>query len=285
MSLNKKVLVYQDEGTDKLSVNSLCHEIEEDLDTAYYSVETVSSDYLLSGVRWEDETEMLVLPGGADRMFEEKLKGSGNRRIRTFVERGGKYLGVGAGGYYASSKVEFALGTKNEVSERRDLNFFDGTAAGPVYHSGFSYDFSRLPTANSMEIIFSSQDPSSALSSLSSSWPFSSSSSSSSSTLLLFYNGGSTFENVSNYPNTQVLAWYRGRMADGRESPLPAIVYSSIGNGRVVLSGPHFEIKTTYGVRNDIDYALSQYETQRKDLQRYLLGNALGLRMDKGIEK
>ena len=55
-----------------------------------------------------------VMPGGADRPYCAALNGEGNRRIRAFVEAGGAYLGLCAGAYYASQRVEFELGSRCE---------------------------------------------------------------------------------------------------------------------------------------------------------------------------
>ncbi|EIE27046.1 hypothetical protein COCSUDRAFT_55074 [Coccomyxa subellipsoidea C-169] len=68
-----------------------------------------------------------------------QLNGRGNSLIRGFVEAGGAYLGLCAGAYYACSYVEFALGTTLEVKGPRELAFFSGTAAGPIY-GGFRYE-------------------------------------------------------------------------------------------------------------------------------------------------
>ena len=38
---------------------------------------------------WEENTEMLVFPGGRDLPYVHKLKGTGNQRIREYVENGG----------------------------------------------------------------------------------------------------------------------------------------------------------------------------------------------------
>ena len=55
---------------------------------------------------------------------------TGNERIREYVSKGGKYLGICAGGYYASSYVEFEKSTTLEVLGDRELSFFPGKAIG-----------------------------------------------------------------------------------------------------------------------------------------------------------
>jgi biotin---protein ligase len=49
-----------------------------------------------------------------------------------FVKGGGAYLGICAGAYYASERVEFEAGTALTVEGPRELAFFTGTALGSV---------------------------------------------------------------------------------------------------------------------------------------------------------
>ena len=67
-----------------------------------------------------------------------ELGNGGNRRIRSFIENGGKYLGICAGGYYGTSKVEFDVHGPLEVNEERELKLFKGRAIGPAL-KGFNY--------------------------------------------------------------------------------------------------------------------------------------------------
>ena len=83
---------------------------------------------------------LLVMPGGRDLPYCHKLNGLGNARIRDFVRSGGSYLGICAGGYYATSYIEFAKGDPvMEVVGPRELGFFPGAALGPAF-PGFRYD-------------------------------------------------------------------------------------------------------------------------------------------------
>lgn len=118
---------------------------------------------------WCDETLLLVMPGGADLPYCGALNGPGNARIRgarhtsditcplprrltpstlsslppyhpkpstpnpEFVmERGGAYLGLCAGAYYACRAVCFQQGRALEVLGERELRFFPGRAWGSV---------------------------------------------------------------------------------------------------------------------------------------------------------
>ena len=78
------------------------------------------------------------MPGGADLPFCKLLNGRGNDLIRRYVEGGGAYLGLCAGGYYGSSRCEFELGSALEVVGLRELGFFPGIARGAAF-DGFEY--------------------------------------------------------------------------------------------------------------------------------------------------
>ncbi len=73
-----------------------------------------------------------MMPGGADLYYCEQLNGSGNDKIRHYVEQGGTYFGICAGAYYAAREIEWLKGTYDEVSGQRELKFFAGKAIGPI---------------------------------------------------------------------------------------------------------------------------------------------------------
>ncbi len=79
-----------------------------------------------------EETHLLVMPGGADLYYCEKLNGAGNKNIRNYVENGGRYLGICAGAYYACRAVEWGKDTTQEIVGSRELGFIDCLAVGPV---------------------------------------------------------------------------------------------------------------------------------------------------------
>lgn len=88
---------------------------------------------------WEAGTHALVMPGGRDLPYCAELHGAPCARIRAFVGAGGAYLGLCAGAYFASARVDFGAGTELRVAGPRELAFFAGVAAGPVY-GGFAYE-------------------------------------------------------------------------------------------------------------------------------------------------
>lgn len=253
-----------------------------------YLVETTTSDELIQG-QWTDACSLLVMPGGRDLPYVAKLQGRGNQRIREFVQGGGSYLGICAGGYYAASFVEFAKGDPVlEVVGHRELMFFPGTAQGPTY-PGFQYDSNAGARAASIRLSqqgcrMIGQDGSTTVATELTE-PF-----------FVYYNGGCHFipENLfeQNLPKPQkvckptysdpsgntfkVLATYN---TVGRNVSEPAAILSCcFGQGKVILSGVHFEasvelLTTCYAGDVHVQALLPQIATS--DSRRETLFNSL----------
>ena len=132
----KNVFVYVDDGS---SFEDLLRELARELDHSVGRLipllaEDVVDGAVLTGVG------TLVMPGGADLPYRAKLDGSGNARIRRFVEEGGTYLGVCAGAYYGCRSLAFHEGRNDEVSGSRELAFVDAQAVGSLPELGPLYD-------------------------------------------------------------------------------------------------------------------------------------------------
>lgn len=76
-----------------------------------------------------ETVNVLVMPGGADLYYCEKLNGAGNTKIKAFVENGGGYLGICAGAYYGCTQLNWDNGA---ISGSRELAFIDAVATGPL---------------------------------------------------------------------------------------------------------------------------------------------------------
>ncbi|KAI8870983.1 hypothetical protein GQ42DRAFT_162333 [Ramicandelaber brevisporus] len=157
------VLVYCGDGAGPSIVRHTLSTLRQLLDHSRYSIETTTADFLRDSLDWEARTALLVMPGGRDLPYLRDLSAtttttaatattttaahsahrmhphsrhrrSAAARIRSFVEaHGGRYLGICAGGYFASRKVEFEMGTAQEVVGMRPLEFFPGVCRGSVY--------------------------------------------------------------------------------------------------------------------------------------------------------
>ena len=102
------------------------------------SVETTTAEEIIS-TDLSNHCCLLIMPGGRDLPYVEKLQGKGNRNISNFVRNGGSYLGICAGAYYGCSSVQFAQGDPLlEVIGSRELALFPGISQGPVF-AGFDY--------------------------------------------------------------------------------------------------------------------------------------------------
>ncbi len=86
-----KVLIYQ----DYIHNNYVLFRALQDYFGAEYVVDFVDAhDIIEKGILQKESVKALVVPGGADLYYVEKLNGEGNRLIREYVEAGGIYLGI-----------------------------------------------------------------------------------------------------------------------------------------------------------------------------------------------
>ena len=162
---------------------------------------------IISGVL-DHPPRLLVMPGGADLYYCEKLNGAGNAAIRRYVEHGGSYLGICAGAYYACESLCWAAGTDQSITGSRELGFYPGTATGPVAALMQGLDQSWLGVAP-----LQCHDGS---------------------RMMSCYDAGPVFSEPGD--QAEIMARY-----DSLPGQPPAIVGCAIGRGYAVLSGPHIE--------------------------------------------
>lgn len=164
---------------------------------------------------WEEQAALLIIPGGADIPYMNALNGDGNQKIRAYIENGGTFLGICAGGYYGGNFVDFAKGTDLEVLGNRELSFFPGTVRGPILAD---YDYKSESGARAAKVMLNSSSP------LQDAFHFT-----------VYYNGGGYFVDANKKNNTTILACYD---TEGQEA---AIIECQVGSGKAILSGVHFE--------------------------------------------
>ena len=164
---------------------------------------------------WEKQAALLVIPGGADIPYMNALNGVGNQKIRSYVENGGAFLGICAGGYYGGNFVDFAKNTDLEVLGKRELSFFPGVVRGPTLAC---YDYKSESGARAAKVIWKD------------SFGFQQNS-----FFTVYYNGGGSFVDANTKNNTVVLAYY------DTEEQEAAIIECQVGSGKAILSGVHFE--------------------------------------------
>merc|ERR1719458_2397039 len=117
--------IYAGRGTSSLSIRGARVMLEE----KGLEVTLVTAKELVTTLQ-EPNCRLLVMPGGRDRPYHASLGEEGALRIRQFVEKGGSYLGLCAGAYFASARVLFQPGTNMEVDEQRPLAFFSRHSLG-----------------------------------------------------------------------------------------------------------------------------------------------------------
>jgi len=252
----KNILIYTDKGADPFCIESLVSALKQEKLDEKYVIRQIKRDLLLE-TDWQKETHLLIFPGGRDIPYHRSLKGSGNHNIRTFVENGGNFLGICAGGYYGSSIVEFEQGGPLEVLGERELKFFPGIARGPAYGLR-RFDYLSDKGAQIAKINLAS---------------------SVSTVTAAYYNGGCSFDYPFKYsyfnseesindvcPKVLVMARY----ADIEGQPA-AIVKCHIGAGSAILSGVHPEYSayhecTRKHIKGHLLLALKKIESERRCL-------------------
>lgn len=184
---------------------------------------------------WPSYTSLLVFPGGADLPFCREFNGKGNQLISQYVNRGGRFIGFCAGGYYASGEVEFEVGNdRMEVNGERELKFFPGIARGCVF-KGFEYGSVTCGRAANVQVEMANLD----IEEENFEGSFRS-----------YVNGGCLFVDADDYTahGVEVLGRYiddldvkgSDKEIDSGKSPAAA-VYCKVGNGCAVATGIHPE--------------------------------------------
>ncbi len=142
--------------------------------------------------------KLIYFPGGWSGYYTEDLKGKAARMIRAFVEKGGRYLGVCAGAYFASREIIWE-GKKYHPP----LGIYPGVAVGPIT------SLAPWPLYTVAEVLFEGRK------------------------LQAFYYGGPYFVGEG-----EVLGRYL-------VNEKPAVILYRYGEGKVLLSGLHFEYELT----------------------------------------
>lgn len=242
MNIKLAIWIYDDEGASELSVQSASATISSKLPASFNTVvNTLSSQDILDNKLESNSADIgiLIMPGGADLPYCQKLNGRGNELIAKFISSGNIYIGICAGGYYGARDIQFSgqsfeKGSKKlrrkvyekqykqryEINGPRELAFFSGTAIGSIARltDGQLYDESVASKAMvTLDYANSQQDE-------------------------VYYHGGAYFKSGSNDADDvsdisagfEVLATY----SDGKN----AVITGDNGQGKYLLSGVHFEL-------------------------------------------
>ena len=223
---NKKinVLIYSGPSTSPTSVVHTTASLRHLLGPNY-AIHPLSLPQLLSEP-WTSTCALLIIPGGADLGYVRALEGEGNRRIRNYVNLGGKYLGLCAGGYYGSGTCEFEVGRAGmEVVGERVLKFYPGICRGGAY-PGYEYGSEAGARAAGLVVqqqAFEGREVPREL--------------------RVYFNGGGVFIDAELYADkgVQVLANYAQDLGVRTRGGRAAVIYCKVGEGAAILTGPHPE--------------------------------------------
>eukprot|EP00276_Gloeochaete_wittrockiana_P000757 CAMPEP_0184671692 /NCGR_PEP_ID=MMETSP0308-20130426/85652_1 /TAXON_ID=38269 /ORGANISM="Gloeochaete witrockiana, Strain SAG 46.84" /LENGTH=339 /DNA_ID=CAMNT_0027118867 /DNA_START=164 /DNA_END=1183 /DNA_ORIENTATION=+ len=196
-----QILIYKGEGVFPLLTDRLLHQLQENISPRHHIIFEITAEGIIRG-DWKDKTCLLIFPGGRSLPYHKALQGEGTRQIRTFIEQGGRYLGICAGAYFASRRIEFDVGGPFEVTGDRTLCLFPGIARGPAYGPGtFAYGSEKFAKASPIHIIH----------------PLSTDADGE--TVRVYFNGGCIFENADSFKDCTVL----GRYMDIDPTPLAGV--------------------------------------------------------------
>jgi glutamine amidotransferase-like uncharacterized protein len=242
----RTIYIYAGDGTCLECIEQTEASLAQELSDEYRITEIGASEVI--GGAWREDAALFVVPGGRATPYARSLNGKGNAQLREYVEEGGAFLGLCAGGYYGGAFVEFAKGTDIEVIGSRELAFFPGKVIGPALAA---FDYYSESGARLADINW--RDPKS---------PHETAQST------LYYNGGGYFANVALHPEVQVLATYAGL----HDRP-PAIILAKVKKGTAILSGVHIEYHTDVLARLNKNLEATPIEYEKKRLR--LLRNVL----------
>ncbi|KAL9004619.1 MAG: hypothetical protein Q9188_002586 [Gyalolechia gomerana] len=249
------ILVYSGNGSTAESVKHCLYSLRRLLSPTY-AVITVNGDAIIKEP-WTASCALLVFPGGADLGYCRTLNGDGNRRISQYVDRGGRYLGFCAGGYYGSKRCEFEVGNKKmEVVGNRELAFYPGTCRGCAF-SGFVYHSEAGTRAAPIKVSKTALPKGSVPD-----------------TFRTYYNGGGVFVDAPKFKDNgvEILASFTEELDIDPGEGSASVVYCKVGDGAALLTSTHPEFAAV-NLDSDVDIpgldkvvnALKEDDQQRID--------------------
>ena len=240
-----KIILYADQGVDGGGLRHLIASFREIINPTFYSLQRVKAKDLVEE-GWEEDTALLVIPGGRDIFYHALLNGRGTDKIRSFIEKGGKYLGICAGAYFACETIEFEKGGILEVCASRSLRLFPGIAMGPAFGLN-KYSYENHRGAEAAKISWKDKE------------------------FYVYFNGGCTFAAEKKFPFVRQISSY----LDLNGHP-PAMMEIEVGKGLALLSGVHFEYSVQFLNKED-QYLSRLYPllSQSEDKRKILFGEIL----------
>jgi biotin---protein ligase len=162
------------------------------------------------------------------------------RKIYNYVFKGGRYLGICAGGYFAAAYSHFVLPGEAPLIKTRPLRFYIGSAIGPINPN---------PLAVKVELLAQNRLKEG----------------------LSYYLGGPSFDILESSYLTRVLLRYSAPFRGA------AAISNIVGDGRAVMCGLHPEFSFDPTMQNVTSLALplSENEAFREEIWKILLEELL----------
>eukprot|EP00835_Amoeboradix_gromovi_P004277 NODE_324_length_10963_cov_0.175350.p2 type:complete len:535 gc:universal NODE_324_length_10963_cov_0.175350:7003-5399(-) len=233
----KRIFIYSDNGTSPASVKNTIKWIKKH--TLLDVSPIMHNEFHLLSI-----CELLVIPGGRDKPYCE-LVNSKSDLLLNYMYNGGKYLGICAGAYFASSFVEFQLDTPYQVIGKRPLSLFNGTAMGTIYPN-FQYQ-----SESGAHVVPISGDFKT----------------------LCYYNGGPMFIAHDNLHSPIMRYDLNNEMA---------ILKVNVGKGTAVLSGVHLEYDEHEDKK--LNQKLLSTQRSRNKLSAYILNDIFNLPVKEKVD-
>ncbi|XP_041365199.1 biotin--protein ligase-like [Gigantopelta aegis] len=227
MGVRRILYVYNGLGVSDVCRDQLFKTLSTLIHPDYHVVEYIKPEEIQCGL-WKRNAALITFGGGYDEGFIGALRKEGLKQVQTYVESGGSYLGLCAGGYFGCDRIEFDKHGPLQVCDERHLKFFPGICRGPVF-PGFKYRSFKGASAASVTYKPLSGQPV---------------------TFSSYYNGGGQFTLYGEGDSDQtveILAWY-----NSLPGTPAAIVKSVVGdNGLAILTGIHPEYDSSLLARDD----------------------------------
>lgn len=240
------LFLYRDDGAHPLSYRQARRSLKRALAGTPFQLHAIDSAGVIKG-GWKATAAALVIGGGRDTGYHNKLCGEGNRQIAEYVRGGGSYLGFCAGAYYATAYVDFDRDGELEVCQARELGFFPDAGVGPAHiDPPFVYNSEEGACASAIEWMGPEAIDK----------------------LKVYFNGGCYFRDAEKHRDVEVLARYAAI-----EGSPAAAVECRVGEGVAVLCGVHPEFSCN--AIADLRDALEPSEERRWELFQALLRRCL----------
>ncbi|KAL4225722.1 hypothetical protein ACF0H5_016411 [Mactra antiquata] len=261
----KFIKVYLGVGAYDKDSDILVRVLKKYTDDKLYKVDYITPEEIIDGKLCSD-TSLLAIGGGYDLGLIQSLGEVGMTNIKNYVHSGGSYLGICSGAYFACDRIEFDKDGPLEVVGDRFLKFYPGCGTGPLFKP---YDYTCRKGASAADIDFIEYKPLNIISN-------DDNTKGDKFECKSYFNGGCYFtecDEIKSNNNVVILSRYLNL----NNTPA-SIVYSKVGKGHAVLSGPHIEydsIDIDDGDQDVIDIIphLKHSITQRKQMMSSILKN------------